>query len=124
MDDLISRQAAIDDFYKYPNVKWTTLDVLEHINALPSAERRGRWVDGKRMGFDGTFYWFRQCSECLYEREDDNPEKDTNYCPNCGARMDGHFKEPEINPCRGCEDYDGKGGCISNGGCGARMEVE
>ena len=38
MDDLISRQAAIDDFYKYPNRTWTTLDVLEHIDALPSAQ--------------------------------------------------------------------------------------
>ena len=50
--------------------------------------RHARWVDGKRMRFDGTFHWFRQCSECLYEREDDTPEKDTNYCPNCGSRMD------------------------------------
>lgn len=50
--------------------------------------KHGRWEDGKRMSFDGTFHWFRQCSECLYEREDDTPEKDTNYCPNCGSRMD------------------------------------
>lgn len=33
-------------------------------------------------------------------------------------------EEPEINPCRGCEDYDGEGGCLSNGGCGAKMEEE
>ena len=38
MDDLISRQAAIDEFYKYPNIDWTTLDVLAKINALPSAQ--------------------------------------------------------------------------------------
>ena len=50
--------------------------------------KHGHWIDGKRMGFDGTYHWFRQCSECLYEREDDTPEKDTNYCPNCGSRMD------------------------------------
>lgn len=37
-NDLISRQAAIDDFYKYPNITWTTLDVLKHINALPSVQ--------------------------------------------------------------------------------------
>lgn len=51
-------------------------------------DRRGRWIDGKRMGFDGTFHWFKQCSECLYEREDDTLEKDTKYCPNCGAKME------------------------------------
>lgn len=28
------------------------------------------------------------------------------------------WEEPEINPCRGCMDYDGNGGCKSNGGCG------
>ena len=38
MMDLIERQAAIDDFYKYPNVTWTILDILEHINALPPAK--------------------------------------------------------------------------------------
>lgn len=36
--DLISRQAAIDAFYKHPNIDWTTLDVLAKINALPSAD--------------------------------------------------------------------------------------
>lgn len=70
-----------------------TEEVLEEINKIPAADvqevRPGRWVDGKRIGFDGTYHWFRQCSECLYEREDDNSEKDTNYCPNCGALLKG-----------------------------------
>lgn len=38
MDELISRHAAIDEFYKYPNINWTTLDVMEKINSLPSAQ--------------------------------------------------------------------------------------
>ena len=61
----------------------------------------------------------------------------TPYCPFCGAKMDAPTqksvgnalealdrwkKEPEINPCRGCEDYDGKGGCLSHGGCGEGRE--
>lgn len=50
--------------------------------------RHGKWRDYRRMGIDGTFHWFRQCSECLYEREDDNEDKDTPYCSNCGAKMD------------------------------------
>ena len=37
------------------------------------------------------------------------------------AKMDDTFEEPAINPCRGCKDYDGRGGCISNGGCGASI---
>lgn len=32
------------------------------------------------------------------------------------------LEEPEINPCRGCKDYDGQGGCKSNGGCGEMIE--
>ena len=36
--DCISRQAAIDAFYKHPNIDWTTLDVLAKINALPSVQ--------------------------------------------------------------------------------------
>lgn len=91
MDDLISRQAAIDAIEAYfgdlPIV--VHYDMLQLIKKLPSAERLGRWVDGRRMGLDGTFHWFRQCSECLHEREDDNEDKDTPYCPNCGARMEG-----------------------------------
>ena len=87
MDDLISRQGAINSPIKMiaQGLDWVP---VYHLEQLPSAERRGRWIDGKRMRFDGTFHWFRQCSECLYERKDDNLEKDTNYCPNCGARME------------------------------------
>ena len=36
--DAISRQAIIDLFYQHPNVKWTTLDVLEMINSLPPTQ--------------------------------------------------------------------------------------
>ena len=74
-------------------------DALNTIAEMPAAhmilfpndtqeKQHGRWMDYRRMGIDGTFHWFRQCSECLYEREDDNEDKDTPYCPNCGAKMD------------------------------------
>ena len=38
MSDPIDRQSAIDAFYQYPNVNWTTLDVMEKINELPSVQ--------------------------------------------------------------------------------------
>lgn len=64
------------------------IGVLEELPPADVAEvHHGRWIYGKRMSFDGTFHWFRQCSECLYEREDDNEDRDTPYCPNCGASM-------------------------------------
>ena len=40
-DDVISRQVAITAFYKYPNVKWPTLDVMGKIRELPSAQQ---WI--------------------------------------------------------------------------------
>lgn len=58
------------------------------------------------------------CSECgTWFPNDRAPYM--RYCPYCGAKMDkDEWEEPEINPCRGCDDYDGRGGCKSNGGCG------
>ena len=34
-----------------------------------------------------------------------------------GEAMRTQDEEPDINPCKGCEDYDGEGGCKSKGGC-------
>lgn len=50
--------------------------------------------------------------------------KEMKYCPNCGAKMDDDWEEPEINPCRGCDDYDGRGGCKSHGGCSVERSEE
>lgn len=38
MSDLINRQQVIDAFYQYPNINWTTLDVMEKIKELPSVQ--------------------------------------------------------------------------------------
>lgn len=68
---------------------------IENVKDLPSAQperKRGKWVDGWSSGFDGTRHWFRECSVCGYGRDDDDPEKDTNFCPNCGADMRGEQK--------------------------------
>ena len=130
-NDTISRQAAKDVIANMKAVGYSPyatigrLDALLALNRLPSAERRGRWTNGNEGIWNAVI--LPKCSICgetFYEMNVNiNGEYPYNYCPNCGARMDGHFKEPEINPCRGCEDYDGRGGCISKGGCGARMEV-
>ena len=75
MSDLISRQDAIKTFYKYPNGCWTTLDVMNEISKLPSAEqKRGEWIVQ-----DGAV----RCSEC------GEPNMKWNFCPNCGADMRG-----------------------------------
>ena len=106
--DSVSRQAAIDALGERP-ISWTDFeyelgkqnqydeDMLALID-VPTVEaepvRHGRWLKGNKGKHDGTLYWYRYCSECLYERHDDNEDKDTPYCPDCGAKMDeGKYDE-------------------------------
>lgn len=61
--DCISRQDAIDAFYKYPNIYWTTLDVLTKIDALPPAQPEG-WLEQNKdkilqAGMEGREIDFR-----------------------------------------------------------------
>ena len=83
------------------------------ITQAPTANVRenvtGEWIDDE---FIGQY----RCSECDYYSIDEY-----DFCPNCGADMHPQYEEPEINPCRGCLDYDGLGGCKSSGGCGMDM---
>ena len=56
-------------------------DTLDYIDSEPAADvatiRHGRWLHRK----NGVAY----CSKC----EIDTVEDETEYCPNCGAKMDG-----------------------------------
>ena len=89
-------------------------EALKETDNVPD-KNVGKWTD---VNGDGSLWRCSVCGEtqCCYD----------NYCGNCGAKMGkDEWEEPEINPCRGCNDYDGRGGCKSNGGCGAKMdEVE
>lgn len=52
--------------------------------------RHGRWwrYPLSQFGFPDHIYMMRQCSECkkVFDRR-------TNYCPNCGAKMDERKEE-------------------------------
>ena len=82
MDDLISRQAAIDALVRYTHLTWEHLEIiypmLNVFEKLPSAERHGRWVQ------DGTGYHAKcsVCGEIVYRGWY------YSFCPNCGAKMD------------------------------------
>lgn len=100
-------------------------DVIDEQPTIIVEPKRGRWEETEYSAYDDSY----RCSACgeVWEFIEGTPKDNgANYCPNCGAKMlYDDWEEPEINPCRGCTDYDGKGGCISNGGCGAKMdEVE
>jgi DNA-directed RNA polymerase subunit RPC12/RpoP len=132
--ELISRQMALDRIDKAREELLSLgMKGAEHIlvhygrrviEELPTIEPKpGKWEtvdDG-----DGDCHY--QCSFCGEEwflNEGTPSENDMNYCPNCGAKMGDDWEEPEINPCRGCDDYDGRGGCTSHGGCGAERSEE
>lgn len=63
--------------------------MIESAPTIEPEQKRGRWIKDCNV----AFYW--KCSECgaylfwrkedYLLRENDNP----NYCPNCGARMEG-----------------------------------
>ena len=77
MDDLISRQDAIDALMN--DSDWA--DAIPTIKSLPSADRpTGKWVFVEEfMGINRY-----KCSAC--EREELRTHL-SNFCPNCGADM-------------------------------------
>ena len=55
-----------------------------------SRVRHGRWIEYENEADKGLHY----CSECKhqafnYDEEDSTVEVMSEYCPNCGAKMDG-----------------------------------
>lgn len=69
--------------------KLTLDEAIKHYRADVQPVKHGRWIGiteyCKKNGYIpsgmGIYYW---CSEC-----DKEEQKTSDYCPNCGARMDG-----------------------------------
>ena len=97
--DLISRRAAIDALNEYfarigklkrrgltEGEKAISLDTVGTIKTLPPAQpepKEGRWINGKcDLCGEHAPFW---CMASTYH--------ESNYCPNCGARMKGEPNE-------------------------------
>ena len=82
MSDYIKREDALNALREYPVTKLKTA-----IRQLPSADvtpvKHGRWVYKDEPIF-GNPYGRYYCDLCEYGMADKE-----NYCPNCGAKMDG-----------------------------------
>ena len=85
MDEYIRREDVLEWFMPYAHVG-ESIDadvVISDIKGMKAADVapvvRGRWVD--------TDSEFAQCSLCKYPVY--AAWNATNYCPNCGAKMDG-----------------------------------
>ena len=96
MAEYIKREAAVKAVEKYGltnGVVWgrhtgLAICIASEIADIPAADVapvvHGRWIhDGCRI--EGGIDWCH-CSEC---GKSDNFCARTNYCPNCGAKMDG-----------------------------------
>ena len=87
MDEYINREAVYEYFDKCnsENPKWTPSRVKTLISRQKAADvapvRHGRWVHHIAGGKQISACW---CSVCNVEHETEQ-----NYCPNCGAKMDG-----------------------------------
>ena len=99
MDDVIRKQTVLNmiDDVQFGNITNKLTMLHEAVRNLPPVDVRenvhGEWIDGKRIKMDGTYHWFRECSVCGRERDDANPDKDTDFCPNCGSDMRPWRKE-------------------------------
>ena len=107
MEENISRQAAIDAIEntdcELSSDSWDEL--TDAIMSLPSEQptvdvvevKHGYFIgtefDGYADGYPVFYEW--KCSECGCIFEDEEPTY--NYCPQCGAKMDG--KETEDARC-------------------------
>lgn len=108
-DDLISRQAVIEELHQYFSDGfdfdryWNSTHVLQAIANVPIVEpKTGHWIEDAKtyygelkkrsLGVDEYTPYFTDdiaCSECLAKYSVlDNETQFFKYCPNCGARME------------------------------------
>ena len=96
--DLIKREDAIKAIDETPFIRRPILPhyIKAKINKIPSDENKGEWIpkemwtEGVGMGEQyGRYY---ECSECHREYRG-GMESCHNFCPNCGARMEGADNE-------------------------------
>lgn len=88
-DDAVSRMSEllVSELHMTRCPTWN--EVYNAIGELPSADVvqvvHGKWIDE-----DPAFAeYFANCSVCGYEIDVHNERGYFNFCPNCGAKMDG-----------------------------------
>ena len=90
MDEYIDREAAVDAvkdiYYDTPGINLTAEKFEEAINGIPAADVaqvvHGRWETNS----DRPDSLICSICKCGFDMWKHDPH---NYCPNCGAKMDG-----------------------------------
>ena len=93
MADYIDKQAFLDYMKKtdrYFNVKF---DIENFPNADVAPVRHGRWIPLTECANEGVYcsickkkVWKSDYAQCSKKSRN---KLESNYCPNCGAKMDG-----------------------------------
>ena len=90
MAEYIEREAAVESFMgEFPDAHYPSwyAEKLKEIPAADVAEvRHGEWV---HTNMSASWHGKDECSECQYHTADRVDLSCFNYCPNCGAKMDG-----------------------------------
>ena len=98
MAEYIEREATIEllrslgsrDYRREKGTIQEAIKMVSFPEYTPSADvapvRHGRWVDAYPDIEPNPMFMYRICSECEFEQ---GISKYLNYCPNCGAKMDG-----------------------------------
>lgn len=94
-EDAISREAVIDGISKYFHDEYyqrTSIqdcrdclieDVITKLPSVTPQPKTGHWIEHPHETGENWEYSKYECSECHVWEEDDS-----DYCPNCGARME------------------------------------
>ena len=93
MDEYISKQAFLDYMKRtdrYFNVKF---DIENFPNADVAPVRHGQWIPLTECANEGVYcsickkkVWKSDYAQCSKKSRN---KLESNYCPNCGAKMDG-----------------------------------
>lgn len=96
MTDYIKREDALEQFDYYDLSEYLTTQIRGMLMDVPPADvapvRHGRWIE-----CTSSPHW--KCSMCgmkasiWFDEFDEICEWLSDYCPNCGARMDEEVKE-------------------------------
>ena len=91
-DEYIRRSDALKGVELF-QCGWAEIEAVQsdYIERLPAADVapvvHGRWIDGAEDFTCGNHN--AECSICRCYVSWDGCDEDFNYCPNCGAKMDG-----------------------------------